>query len=160
MSTGLREARAGLGEVSCPWITGSPGSAQLGLQGHPYLVGALVRQGPSLRHPVWLNCISTLLDTVACVAPGTELILCLLSHLASPLVTWARLGLETVSLSRTSPSSPCSLPTLLRDLRLLPQPGSGGRVLSHFTPQTSVKIYQGLSGGSEVPHVSLDVRQS
>ena len=92
-----------------------------------------MRQAPSLRHPVWLNCISTLLDTVACVAPGTELILCLLSHLASPLVTWARLGLETVSLSRTSPSSPFSLPTLLRDLRLLPQPGSGGRVLSHFT---------------------------
>ena len=72
MSTGLREARAGLGEVSCPWITGSPGSAQLGLQGHPFLAGALVRQGPSLRHPVWLNCISTLLDTVTCGALGTE----------------------------------------------------------------------------------------
>ena len=83
-------------EVSWPWITGSPGSAQLGLQGHPCLVGALVTQGPSLRHPVWLNCISTLLDTVAFVALGTELILCLWSCLASPLVTWARLGLKTV----------------------------------------------------------------
>ena len=152
MSTGLREARAGLGEVSCPWITGSPGSAQLGLQGHPFLAGALVRQGPSLRHPVWLNCISTLLDTVACVAPGTELILCLLSHLASPLVTWARLGLEIVWLSRASPSRPCSLPILLCDLRLPPLPGPGGHMLSHFIPQTSFKIYRGLSS---VPHGSL-----
>ena len=83
-------------EVSWPWITGSPGSAQLGLQGHPCLVGALVRQAPSLRHPVWLNCISTLLDTVACAAPGTELTLCRLSHLASPLVTRECVGLETV----------------------------------------------------------------
>ena len=71
MSTGPREAWAEL-VGSWPWITGSLGSAQLGLQGHAYLVGALVRQSPSLRHPVWMKCIFTLLDTVTCVAPGTE----------------------------------------------------------------------------------------
>ena len=83
-------------EVSWPWITGSSGSAWLSLQGHPYLVGALVRQGPSLRHPVWLNCISTLLDTVACAALGTEVNPCLWGLLASPLVTRACVGLRTV----------------------------------------------------------------
>ena len=30
-------------------------------------------------------------------------------------------------------------------------------MLSHFTLQTSVKIYQGLSGVSEVPYESLDI---
>ena len=95
MSTGPREAWAEL-VGSWPWITGSLGSAQLGLQGHPYLVGALVRQVPSLRHPVWLNFISTHLETVACAALGTELNPCLWSLLASPLVTRAYVGLETV----------------------------------------------------------------
>ena len=138
MSTGLREAWAELvGNVLAMdhWLL------RICPVEPPYLVGALVRQGLSLRHPVWLNCISTLLDTVACVVLGRELILCLWSHLASPLVTRACVGLKTVSLSRASPSRPCSLPTLLCDLRLPPLPGPGGRVLSHFTPQTSVKIY-------------------
>ena len=141
--------------MSWPWITGSPGSAQLGLQGHPYLVGAIVRHAPSLRHPVWLNCISTLLDTVACAALGTKLNPCLWSHLASPLVTRACMELETVCLSRASPSRPCSLLPILCDLRLPPLPGPGRPMLSHFTLQTSVKSHQGLSRGSEVPHRSL-----
>ena len=51
MSTGPREARAEL-VGSWPWITGSLGSSQLGLQGHPYLVGALVRRSTCEAEPL------------------------------------------------------------------------------------------------------------
>ena len=96
MSTGLREARAELVGSELAMDHWLPRVCPVGPPGSPLPSWSTCEAGPLSETPCLVECISTLLDTVACVAPGTELILCLWSCLASPLVTWARLGLETV----------------------------------------------------------------
>ena len=96
MNTGPREARAELvgSELAVDhWL---PRVFPVGPPGSPLPSWSPCEVGPFSETPRLVNCISTLLDTVTCSALGTELNLCLWSCLASPLVTWACVWLETV----------------------------------------------------------------
>ena len=96
MSTGLREARAELVGSELAMDHRLPGVCPVGPPGSPLPSWSTCEAGPLSETPCLVECISTLRDTVACAAPGTELTLCCLSHLASPLVTRECVGLETV----------------------------------------------------------------
>ena len=72
MSTGLREARAELVGSELAMDHWLPRVCPVGPPGSPLPSWSTCEAGPLSETPCLVECISTLRDTVACVAPRTK----------------------------------------------------------------------------------------